>query len=92
MPDHKRFYLQRDVDETGASGTGRVADGVLWADGTASLRWHGVHSSLVHWSSLDDAIAIHGHDGKTFPVWIDDPETGVTSAGIPRPEWEPVDP
>jgi hypothetical protein len=39
MTQPRRFHLQRTVDITGASGTGRVADGVLWPDGTLSIRW-----------------------------------------------------
>lgn len=71
MPDHRRFYLQRDTDVSGVSGLGRVADGVLWSDGTASIRWHGERPSIVHWNSLDDVQFIHGHNGSTRIVWID---------------------
>lgn len=70
LTEHKRFYLQRDVDETGVSGPGRVADGVMWVDGTVTIRWRGEYASLVHWSSLDSVIRIHGHDGKTHVVWL----------------------
>ncbi|MGV2914662.1 hypothetical protein [Streptomyces alfalfae] len=31
----RRFHLQRDHDVTGVSGTGRVANGILWAGGDA---------------------------------------------------------
>ncbi|MYW03482.1 hypothetical protein GT354_35465 [Streptomyces sp. SID3343] len=67
----RRFYLDRDVDVTGASGIGRVADGVLWPDGTASLRWRGEHPSTVTWDRMTDAERIHGHGGATRIVWID---------------------
>ncbi|MFI0162292.1 hypothetical protein ACH4OH_28165 [Streptomyces albidoflavus] len=70
---HRRFHLERDTDITGASGTGRVADGILWPDGTATLRWRGPCASTVHWDSLADAEAIHGHGGHTRIVW-DDPQ------------------
>jgi hypothetical protein len=69
----RRFHLQRDHDVTGASGVGRVADGVLWPDGTVSIRWRGPRPSTVHWGSLDDAEHVHGHGGATRIVW-DDPE------------------
>lgn len=68
----RRFHLQRDIDITGASGTGRVADGVLWPDGTVSVRWRGPRPSTVTWDRLADAIAVHGHGGATRIVW-DDP-------------------
>jgi hypothetical protein len=57
--------LERDIDHTGVSGTGTVADGVLWDDGQVTLKWRGPHSSIVNWRNLEDAKAIHGHDGAT---------------------------
>jgi hypothetical protein len=71
MTDHRRFHLERDHDVTGASGTGRVADGVLWPDGTVAVRWRGERASSVHWDRVEDAIAIHGHGGATRIVWDD---------------------
>jgi hypothetical protein len=67
----RRFYLQRDRDITGVSGTGHVADGVLWPDGSASVRWRGPRPSSVHWDHFADAEAIHGHGGATRIVWLD---------------------
>jgi hypothetical protein len=69
----RRFHLQREHDVTGVSGTGRVADGILWTDGTASVRWLGERPSIVFWDDLDHVYAIHGHGGHTRIVW-DDPE------------------
>ncbi|MET9445044.1 hypothetical protein [Streptomyces sp. NPDC006610] len=70
----RRFHLQRHHDVTGASGTGRVADGVLWPDGTASVRWRGDRPSIVFWDNgMADAETVHGHGGHTVIVW-DDPE------------------
>ncbi|MFI1287434.1 hypothetical protein ACH4VM_02800 [Streptomyces sp. NPDC020792] len=66
------FHLQRDHDVSGVSGTGRVADGVQWPDGTVTLRWIGDRPSTVHWDRLDDALAIHGHGGATRIVWADE--------------------
>ena len=63
------FWLQRHVDETGVSGTGFVAEGVQFTDGAVVIRWHGLHASTVVWDSLDDAMFVHGHDGKTTVVW-----------------------
>lgn len=83
MTHHRRFHLQRNLDVTGASGTGRVADGILWPDGTATLRWRGDRVSTVHWDRIDDAIAIHGHGGHTVIVW-DDPEIDALRALLER--------
>lgn len=65
----KTFILYRDKDVSGVSGTGAVAEGVLFGDGVVVLRWRGMHASTVVWSSLEDALAIHGHDGLTRVVW-----------------------
>ena len=66
------FHLQRDHDVTGVSGTGRVADGVLWPDGTVSIRWTGPMPSAVFWHSLANALHVHGHGGATRIVWADE--------------------
>lgn len=69
----RRFHLQRNHDVTGVSGTGRVANGVLWPDGTVSIRWAGDRPSTVFWDDVAHAEAVHGHGGHTRIVW-DDPE------------------
>jgi hypothetical protein len=71
--DHnaKRFQLVRNVDVTGVSGTGVVADGVLWPDGTVTIRWRGDRPSTVNWGHLDHAVAVHGHGGQTRIAWLD---------------------
>ncbi|MFJ4418300.1 hypothetical protein [Streptomyces sp. NPDC088925] len=79
MASSRRFHLQRHRDITGVSGTGIVALGVLWPDGTASVRWLGDRPSTVFWDSMDDAEAVHGHGGATEIVW-DDPEPTIVSA------------
>jgi hypothetical protein len=71
MSDTTRFHLERDVDVTGASGTGHVADGVLWPDGTVTVRWRGERKSTVNWDRVEDAEAVHGHGGATRIVWDD---------------------
>lgn len=69
------FILERDVDVSGVSGTGRVAEGVVFTDGTAVVRWiTGEHHSTVVWESVDALLAIHGHGGATRVVF-GDPET-----------------
>lgn len=65
------FLLYRRADVTGVSGTGVVATGAQFPDGTVVLRWAGKHASTVIWASLTDAMAVHGHDGKTVALWPD---------------------
>ena len=77
MTTPRRFYLHRVTDITGVSGTGRVADGILWTDGSADIRWLGDRPSAVHWDRFEDALAVHGHGGATHIVWLDFEETEV---------------
>jgi hypothetical protein len=59
------FELHRDVDETGVSGTGVVAQGVAFDDGTVALRWLGNIGSTVIYAHMADVERIHGHNGQT---------------------------
>lgn len=70
------FQLHRDTDLTGFSGVGVVADGVVWPDGTVSMRWRGPIRTTVDASSLDDIETIHGHDGATRVVLVADISEG----------------
>lgn len=67
----RRFNLQRYVDDTGVSGTGVVAEGVQFGDGTVVIRWLGDRPSSVFWASIADAMAVHGHGGHTKLMWVD---------------------
>jgi hypothetical protein len=71
VPESRRFKLVRDVDVSGVSGIGHVADGVRFPDGTVAVRWRGDRCSTVVWDSIADVEAIHGHGGHTRLVWVD---------------------
>ena len=68
----RRFILCRDIDHTGVSGTGVIASGVEFDDGTAVMRWRGETCSTSIWTSIADLLAVHGHDGATRLRWVDD--------------------
>lgn len=63
------YWWVRDVDETGMSGPGRVAQVAVFEDGSAVLRWlahrntSGVGSS-VFYDRLHDLMFIHGHGAR----------------------------
>jgi hypothetical protein len=67
----KRFSLVRAVDATGISGTGRVAEGVQFDDGSCVMRWLTKTRSTAYYDSIMDLQTIHGHEGQTVVEWID---------------------
>ena len=67
----KRFLLVRTEDVSGISGTGTVAEGILFSDGRAVLRWVTRLRSVAVYDSMEDVEAIHGHDGRTTVQWVD---------------------
>ena len=67
----QQFVLKRHTDPTGVSGTGRVAHGIRWPDGTCCVRWLGKRPTTTVYSCLDDVRAIHSHDGATELIWED---------------------
>jgi hypothetical protein len=72
MINPRRFVLRRNVDVSGVSGTGVVAEGIVWTDGTATVRWFGMYGTCVfHDKGLDSILHIHGHDGKTLVEYLD---------------------
>jgi hypothetical protein len=69
----RRFHLQRNEDLTGVSGTGCVAEGVVFSNGWVAMTWLTEHISIVFYPSIKDVEAIHGHGGMTTIVFEDDP-------------------
>jgi hypothetical protein len=50
-------------------------EGVIWTDGTVSVRWLTTCSSWSNWLSIEDMLNIHGHpEYGTEIVWHDGPE------------------
>ena len=70
----RSFALHREVDETGVSGTGIVAQGVEFDDGRCAMRWLTATASTACYDSTADVEAIHGHNGSTVIVWDVDPD------------------
>lgn len=68
----RRFELVRHADVSGVSGTGVVAEGVEWSDGTVTLHWCGRYPTTTVWQDGIEAVrAIHGHQGATTIRWLD---------------------
>jgi hypothetical protein len=64
----KIFYLKRTEDESGISGTGRVAQGFVFDNGKVAVTWLSEHPSVTVYDTIGEVHAIHGHGGKTEVV------------------------
>ena len=57
------FRLIRSQDVTGISGTGEIALGVEWPDGTCTLYWI-AHGTTGNYKSIDQLRDIHCYDNN----------------------------
>ncbi|MEV5963491.1 hypothetical protein AB0L70_17100 [Kribbella sp. NPDC051952] len=68
----RTFELVRYRDPSGVSGTGVVAEGCEFSDGSVALRWRGDNPATAVWPNVDSVLAVHGHQGATEVRWIED--------------------
>jgi len=61
----RNFVLVRYSDESGVSGIGTVAEGIVFSDGHVALRWLTATASTAVYDDIADVEHIHGHGGKT---------------------------
>lgn len=73
----RRFYLQRNVDASGVSGTGKVCEGCQHDTGVCSLVWLTGRGAVSFYPDIETLVNIHGHNGMTQLVWIDDESSNV---------------
>ncbi|TCM39665.1 hypothetical protein EV648_114187 [Kribbella sp. VKM Ac-2568] len=66
------FLLVRHADVSGVSGTGVVAEGTEWTDGSVSLRWRSEHASTTFYEAgVRAVLAVHGHAGASEVIYLD---------------------
>lgn len=68
----RRFQLDRDRDTSGMSGTGIVAEGVVFRDGAVAYRWLTNPCTSQTADRIEDVESIHGHNGSTSIRWVDE--------------------
>ena len=68
----RRFVLERGEDVSGTSGTGVVMEGVEYSDGTVGIHWISQLSANSVYANMKVCLALHGHDGKSKIVWLDE--------------------
>jgi hypothetical protein len=67
----RRFRIDRYADPTGVSGTGCVAQGVVFSDGSTVVRWLGKSPTTTVHDSVESVEAIHLHGGASKLRWED---------------------
>ena len=70
--EFRRFQLLRREDETGLSGTGYVAEGVKFSDGTVVIRWTTSTPTTGIYPDMATLEHLHGHQGKTGIVFLNE--------------------
>ncbi|SEI67648.1 hypothetical protein SAMN04488058_101314 [Deinococcus reticulitermitis] len=66
-----RFVLERAEDVSGNSGTGAVAEGVIFGDGRVAMRWRRPPRTTQLYECIDDVTQLHGHEGRSRVVLLD---------------------
>lgn len=77
----RRFHLDRASDPSGVSGTGVVAEGIEFTDGSVALRWLSAWPSTSIYPDVATVETVHGHGGSTVVIWYDGPERAPADAG-----------
>lgn len=84
-PTFRKFHLQRHEDSSGVSGVGRVAEGIVFSDGMAVVRWLSACGSTNIYNNWEAVMQVHGHGGNTEIVF-DDPAPGETNVSTALPD------
>lgn len=67
----RRFYLVRNEDVSGVSGTGRVAEGIEFTNGKCVLSWLTATTSVAIYDNMKSLTLIHGHENRSKVEYID---------------------
>lgn len=67
----KRFYLLRHEDVHSSSGTGVVAEGLVFDSKMAVMTWLSGFSTVTVFESINTVKALHGHEGRTEIIMED---------------------
>ncbi len=68
----RTFKMDRHQDLSGNSGTGIVAEGVEFSDGTVALRWLTDTATTTFYDNIDHVMQLHHHEGATEIVFDDE--------------------
>lgn len=68
----RRFVLERSEDLTGTSGTGIVAEGVVFSNGHVAYTWLSPLATVTICQSIDVVERLHGHEGRARVRFLED--------------------
>ncbi|WP_202873179.1 hypothetical protein [Kribbella capetownensis] len=88
------FRLVRHADVSGVRGTGTLAEGVEWSDGTVALRWRGRWPGTSTWDGgIEALLAVHGAGGRTQVHWFPAKPARATTTAAAQAVWseDPVE-
>jgi hypothetical protein len=68
----RRFVLERSEDLTGTSGTGIVAEGVVFSNGHVAYTWLSPLATVTTCQSIDVVERLHGHEGRARVRFLED--------------------
>jgi hypothetical protein len=61
----KTFYMLRHEDIHNNSGTGVVAEGVIFDDGSGAFTWLTDIKTVTVFMKISEVKRLHGHEGRT---------------------------
>jgi hypothetical protein len=72
----RRFYLERQGDITGLSGTGRCLEGVLWQNGKVTVQWRPPLATIAIYDDFEtfEKLHVHGHPSSNVVGWLEHSE------------------
>lgn len=85
----RRFLLWRKQDPTGVSGTGIVAEGCEFGDGTVVVRWRGETATTTMHASMESVRQVHLHGGATRMLFCDTSDDGPRPCTVYPPDGPP---
>lgn len=68
-PNPPEEYIEKGITNAGKT---KDYEGVVWSDGTVTIRWCTAYRSHSIWNSYYDFYQVHGHpEYGTEIIWLD---------------------
>jgi hypothetical protein len=67
----RRFLVIRNQEVSDIPNSDVIAEGTVFSDGMSVIRWLREPCSMSVFNTVDDVLAVHGHEGKTQLQFVD---------------------